>query len=378
MKRAGYNAVMVLKKYLSCVLFVSIPSITVAQRNISINMAPIDGVAITPDNIFNYQVQSSGPGIVEIRGTIRYRNSNLSLSYTSHYNISQGVAMLDANALHPQWQFSSPALQELFFMYKVLPSGTFEYCVTITPINAAQENNGGVFDECLYHRSDDFFLINLIDPANKAKIQEYNPMLAWVANYSFSNELTYRLRIAEIKQGQNPVNAIMRNQPMYDEKNLMLNSLVYPVYAKPLVANQPYAWTVDAYYKGILLGGAETWQFIILDSTPVPVKASRSHIDIKREDGSNKLYVVGELKLKYVLDETQKDSLYLEIFDEKQKKHSTNPDKLIAVYGDNRYELNLAESSNLKHKSTYILKIHTKTKHEYKLVFQYLNPEYLH
>ena len=38
------------------------------QQNVIINMAPIDGVAITPDNIFDYQIQSFGAGKVQVTG----------------------------------------------------------------------------------------------------------------------------------------------------------------------------------------------------------------------------------------------------------------------------------------------------------------------
>jgi len=365
-------------KYLVAALLALLPFMAMAQQNIIINLAQIDGMPITPDNIFNYQVQSSGPGKVQVNGTIRYRNSNMSISYSFPYTLRQGMNMLNADDVHPQWQFSSSALQDLFFTYKVLPEGTFEYCVTVTPSSVVKESTNGLFDECLYYRSDDIFMINLIYPEDKAKLIEYNPMLSWMANYSFSSDLTYRIRVAAIMQGQNPVNAVMRNQPVYDESNLMQNSIVYPIYAKPLVVNQPYAWEVDAFYKGLLLGGSETWQFIIPDSLPPVAKANRSFIDIQRENGLNKLTALGGLKLKYILKDSQNDSLYLEITNDKNKDCPLKPNKLNATYGDNRYVLDLADSSSLKHMNIYTLTIKTKTKHEYKLLFQYVNPEFTH
>jgi hypothetical protein len=230
-------------------------------------------------------------------------------------------------------------------------------------------------EECLYHKSDDLFLINLIDPENNAKLHEYNPMLSWVANCSFSSQLTYRLRVADIKQGQNAINAVTRNQPVFEQKGLMQNSLVYPIFAKPLEANKYYAWTVDAYYRDILLGGSETWQFTIVEDTlPSKQPETRSYIDIKREQGLNKIVATGSLKLKYVLDDAKQDSLSLEILDANNKVCSLSPSKLAAVYGDNRYTLNLADSSALKHQETYHLKITTKTRHDYLVSFQYLNP----
>lgn len=347
------------------------------QQSIIINMGPVDGIQITPDNIFNYQVQSSGPGKVQVKGVIRYRNSNLSASYTFSYALRQGINLLIADDIHPQWQFSSSALQELFFTYKVLPSGSYEYCVTITPDNVVKENTGGVFSECLYHRADDIFLINLISPENKAKLAEFNPMLVWVANYSFASELSYRLRVAEIKQGQNPTIAVTRNQPVFDESNLMQNSIVYPLYAKPLVVNQPYAWTVDAYYKGILLGSAETWQFIIPDTAALPVKMDMSYIDVSKEQATNHLTAFGILKLKYVLRDQRSEVLTLKILNAEKKECKISSNILNARYGDNRYELDLTEGGDFKHKAEYLLVVTTSSNKEYRLPFQYVNPGFI-
>ena len=365
-------------RYLCIALLSLLPLAGRGQQNIIINMAPIDGLPITPDNIFNYQMQCTGSGTAQVKGTIRYRNSNLSISYSFNCTLRQGLNMLTADEIHPQWQFSSGALQELFFTYKMLPEGTYEYCVTITPNKGLKESAGNSFEECLYHRAEDIFLINLIDPEDKAKLKEYNPLLVWVANYSFSNELTYRIRVAEIQHGQNPVNAVLRNQPVYDESNLFQNSIVYPIYAKPLVANQPYAWTVDAYYKGILLGGSETWQFIIPDTIAKPLQANRSYIDIKRENGAVKLSATGDLRIKYTLEKYRTDSLSLQLFNDKNKKVALKPEKLKAVYGDNRYILNLQDSSQVTHMKAYNLVITTGTGERYSLPFTYINPDYGH
>src|SRR5579872_1765857 len=320
-------------RYLGFLWFALLPLLAAGQQNVVINMAPIDGLSITPENIFSYLVQSSGPGKVQVTGTIHYRNSNLSLSYSFPYTLRQGLNQFVADEIHPQWQLSTSALQELFFMYKILPEGTFEYCVTIKPGGGIKETTTNVFDECLYHKSSDIFLINLVYPEDNAKLDVFNPMLSWVANYAFASELTYRIRVAEIKQGQNPVNAVMRNQPMYDESNLVTNSIVYPVYAKPLDTNTWYAWTVDAYYKGILLGGAETWRFMIPDSIPPEIKASRSFIDIKRETGATRLFAIGNLKLKYVLDDAKSDVLSLELLNADGQKCNLMPGTLKAGYG---------------------------------------------
>ena len=351
-----------------------------AQQNLLIDLSPVDGVNLTPDNILNFRLQAMGTSVgkVQITGTIRYRNSPQNFSYSFKYDLHSGMNTIDAGQAHPKWQFSSVALKELFFNYKTLPEGTYEYCVSVAPISSFGEVSATPFDECFYHRSEEAFLINLLEPENNAKLHEYTPMLSWVANYSFSNELTYRLRVAEIKQGQNPVNAVMRNQPVYDEKNLIQNSKVYPIYARPLVKDQPYAWTVDAYYKGILLGGAETWQFIIKDdSVQNGVPESRSYIDIRLENGKAIQYAAGQLKLKYLLEKIKSDTLVLSVLDLEGKEFSLKPNRLAAAYGDNRYILDFKSEMKLKHDHQYNLVIRSKTGEQFRLPFIYINPDFI-
>src|SRR5690606_35880718 len=97
-------------------------------------------------------------------------------------------------------------------------------------------------------------------------------------------------------------------------------SMMYPVYGKPLEKFQPYAWTVDAYYKGILLGGAEPWQFTIIeDSLFTAIPRDPAFVDIKKENGSYNLYAPGKLKLKYKLDDLRADTLRLQLLDEQEQ-----------------------------------------------------------
>src|SRR6185312_15919077 len=101
--------------------------------------------------------------------------------------LSAGLNIINKDIVHPKWQFSSPALQELFIQYKTLPEGTFEYCVSVNSSTRPLESSGGPSESCLYHRSDGVFLINLVDPSDNARLKEHNPMLSWIANYAFVN-----------------------------------------------------------------------------------------------------------------------------------------------------------------------------------------------
>jgi hypothetical protein len=349
------------------------------QGELHLNLASLDGIEITKDNIIQYQIASSMSQTthVLVEGTLRYRKSDLRISYRFEVDLLPGINNIRKSVQEVSLQYSSNALKELFEYYGTLPQGLYEYCVRVVPnYNNSEKNNGVVFNECLYNRATDLFLISLLNPENKAKIYEYQPLLSWVANYAFASQLEYKIRVAEILNGQNATVAINRNNPVYQEQHLQQTSIVYPVYAKPLKVNQPYAWTVDAYYKGILLGGAEPWIFTIVeDSALSAVPRNPAYVDIKKDLAYYDLYAPGILKLKYELKELKQDTLSLTLLDQDNKMVKLPDNLLNCVYGDNRFIINFHEDAPLKHLKSYQLNLQSQTGNIYRILFKYVNPE---
>lgn len=345
-----------------------------------INLSTLDGVALTPENIISYSIQSTAASPVEavVNGTLRYRQSGISASYSFRTTLRSGINRIESGSIRPEWTFSSSAFREVFMNYHFLPEGTYEYCVSVNPLGSNGEVvAGGEASECLYNKSEDLFLINLVDPENNAKLYEHYPVFSWVVNYPFASQLTYRIRVAEIKEGQNTVNAIARNNPVYTESNLPQTTTTYPLYGNPLKTAQPYGWTVDAYYKGILLGGAEPWKFTIIeDSELKDVPREMSYYEFESHNGDKRLYAVGELKLKYV-NEQRKDTMYLSIYDAAGKEVKLANNKLALELGDNRILLPLKEDAALGHKKKYTLNITLLTGGKFQVPFTYINPAFL-
>jgi hypothetical protein len=232
--------------------------------------------------------------------------------------------------------------------------------------------------ECLLGVSKDLFLINLVAPENDAKLYEYNPMLNWVVTYPFASLLTYRIRVAKILDGQNIENAIARNNPIYQEANVPQTAQIYPFYATPLVAFQPYAWTVDAYYKGILLGGAAPWKFTIIeDSARVVLPHESYYVDISMEQNATRYYAVGVIKLKYVLEEKENEELLISLMDNSGKPLKLPESSLLAKLGDNRFVLQLKDKVALQHLQVYTLVVTNSLGIQFSLPFKYVNPDLL-
>lgn len=349
--------------------------------SVTVDMSPLDGLAITPDNMLGFTIQSSLPAATnaEIKALIRYRQTGKWLRYSLQTRLQPGLNRIDGGSVRPIYTQSDAALKELFVTYKVLPQGTYQYCIEIDPLSAAGERVAGSGDEqCVINKSEDLFLINLVDPENYAKIHERNPVLSWIVNYPFASQLTYRIRVAEVKQGQNNVTAITRNNPIYAESNLPQTTTTYPVYAKPLELFQPYAWTVDAYFKGLLLGGAEPWRFTIVeDSEMTALPRFSPFVDIRMEQDAAFYYAVGSVKLKYVQQDLPKDSLSLMLMTEEGKILDRPRAVLVAGLGDNRFEVDLKGQVGMKHLKRYRLVVTNALKERFELRFKYVNPDFL-
>jgi len=370
-------------RILCCCMLFSYPFSVFSQSPvININLSKIEDVELTPANAFNYDVFNHGNNTadVKIKGSIRYKQSNLQAGYTLDLKLMPGNNTIEKEAVSGAiWTFSDNAMRELFMDYGKLPQGTYEYCVSVIPQQTNPEvGNTDITTECSYKTINDLFLINLIDPENNAKIYEHYPMLSWVVNYPFASQLQYRLRVVPVYEGQRNENAITRNNPVFEDKNVFGTSLVYPVTAKPLELFQPYAWTVDAYYKGLLLGGAEVWRFTIIeDSLLKIIPKETSFIDIRREKGYSQLYAVGELKLKYVLDELKADTVQMQMLNKAGQPVKMKKSNWALEYGDNRSVLNFTDDYSLRHMQDYKLLFTNMAGTQYEISFKYINPDFL-
>lgn len=374
-----------LRMIVSLLCFGFVPVLSGAQGNsIVADLATIDGIEIRPDNIFNYRIdnRSSQTKQVEVNGRVYYRRSALSFTYRFSMTVQPGINIISRTAIpNPDFSFSEPALRELFMTYNKLPQGTYEYCVTIKTVGAGPESADVSDAACVYQTVEDMFLINLVTPENDAKIYEYNPMLAWVVNYPFASELTYKLRVAELKQGQNPQNAITRNNAVYQDDHVMTTGTIYPVTAKPLQKWQPYVWTVDAYYKGILLGGADVWKFTIIDDSVFEAgDIQASFIDITIEEGKVGYNITKEIKLKYKEQNFIAQSFVI------QYNKGNNPGDWKnladwAISSGENYVTKSIEQLNLKHNEPFNIRIINKSDSSLVSIpaikFKYINPIYV-
>lgn len=341
----------------------------------TISLATVDAGMLNKKSLFDYQVTSTSntPKNVLLKGTVKYRNQPHKVSYTLKFLAQPGVNNITEHAHRAVFEYSSSPVKELFELFDRLPEGTLQYCVTLHSADGETTIAGA--EDCTFGKQEDLFLINLVDPENKAELYELNPMLSWVANYPFASSLAYKIKVVEMKKDQNTVNAIKRNNPVYEEKGLMQMSINYPIYAKPLQVGSTYAWTVDAYYKDILLGGAEPWQFTIIEDSLLKINPQDiSFYEFEKHQAETQIYAVDSLKLKYESFREQ-DTIQIEYVsaDGKSLLKMAYP----CMPGTNMMALDLRATDKFRHAKAYRAIIRLANGKTFTVPFKFIKSEYI-
>jgi hypothetical protein len=108
----------------------------------------------------------------------------------------------------------------------------------------------------------------LISPDNEASVDEKNPTFTWLPPPG-ARSVTYSLKIAEIFGPQSPEEAISKNTPFFEIKDIRAPMLIYPVSGKNFETGKRYAWQVEAFAGSSPVSQSETW-VITIGSTLSP------------------------------------------------------------------------------------------------------------
>lgn len=363
-----------MKKFL-LLTFLCTYSMLITAQNLSVFFKESGTISIK--NYLNYAIQNNGSALnnVFIKGRILFKNNSGSIDYLLQGQVPIGNSDVQKMFHVVSLQYSSKAVETLFMDERMVIEGAYEHCISIFE-NATSEGSPMLFDDCNAGEQSNDFLINLVSPDDDEKITDYFPNLVWQPNGDAS-KLTYRLRVTDIKDGQNAQNAIMRNRPMLDAKGIRSNNTVYPANAAPLQCWTFYAWTVDAYYQDILVGSAETWKFAIVDDSLVnAVPKELAYLEVNVEQGANLTIAPGILKLKYIEKKAKTNSLSLSILNEQKETIHQVKKKWAVTEGLNQTVFDIVAEKKLKHSTIYYLQLQANGQ-TYLIKFLYFNPEFL-
>lgn len=165
-------------------------------------------------------------------------------------------------------------LEEIASRTGRLPEGDFTACAS------AVDDGGFVLAESCAG----FFIVYpdpplLLGPEDGAVLVDELPLFQWSpVQVPGAYPLEYVLRVAELRSGQLPAEALASNIPQYEGLAAYGSTLRYPLDALPLESGRTYAWSVRAlddegYAASANEGRSEIWTFTVEDESGPPVES---------------------------------------------------------------------------------------------------------
>lgn len=168
-------------------------------------------------------------------------------------------------------QEHDPATEDLVRRSGRLPEGDYVACVAVTDLSGF----------VLARACADFTITYpdppmLIAPATGDLVSTAAPLFQWTPlQVPPEFTLQYVMQVAEVLPGQLPEAALSSNILLYENDDVGMTSLSYPIDALPLEAGKTYAWRVVAmdqngYAASANGGSSEIWTFTYDDGTAEP------------------------------------------------------------------------------------------------------------
>lgn len=360
-------------KYILNFCLVLLPFSLLSQSATILN-ATLNEYNVSINGLSQITLSSEIDGKIRIESNITNVSNTLLLKLVStEFYIKKGVTTLNASTLKfAQISYSNHSQANYIKTFNQLPSGVFNYCITVFPIESFEmgDENCQTIDAT---EKEQLFLINPIDGD---EIETPTPILIWFHSEPF-NLLNqgefFRLLLVKLDDNQSADAGITSNIPFFIKNNLTRHQVQYPIDANPLEKGGRYAWQIQKMANGQIVSTTETWSFYVADKK-IPTDFRYVYVRDKL-DGS--VYNVVNDRIFFKYDERYNSSeMTCKIISDKRevilpetKDEEAGKESLMQV-GNNKYELDL-KPYKLK-KGYFILEVYNEKKDKFQLKF-YVN-----
>jgi len=200
------------------------------------------------------------------------------------FDLLPGVATVPPAAIYrAAVTFGNNKISTIIRQSGYFPEGDYDYCFEL--YEGTAHSSDLLADQCFNYSLEPFSNMQLIQPYDEDKICDKRPSFSWQPLIPAINGVMYRLLLVEVKDQQQPVEALRMNLAIVNQRDIALPLLMYPSIANQLEEGKKYAWQVSAYQSDLLLSQSEIWSFTVdceKDSTRLPIEAFRSIEDLTR------------------------------------------------------------------------------------------------
>lgn len=254
-----------------------------AQFNFAF-MPEVQGRSI--DNICKVRISNAG-SVTTARLHIVVTEANAGAVVTidiPQFQLMPGVNTATPAAVYQATvNFSTNKLATIIRQSGYFPTGDYEYCFQL--YEGTDHSSPLLAEQCFNYELEPFSNMQLIQPYDEDAICDKRPSFNWQPLIPAVNGVEYRLLLVEVKDRQQPVEALRMNLAIINQRQIPMPMLLYPSIASELVEGKQYAWQVSAFQHELLLAQSEIWSFTVgceRDSTKLPAEAFRNLEDLTR------------------------------------------------------------------------------------------------
>lgn len=245
-------------------LFIMCLALNISQAQVNIALVQPPPGQLNIEDLWKIQVNNFSDSDIQVYMNARVDESEQGLLFdmnSSVFTIQAGYAgLINISDIAP---LNFIQKNELYFdiieRTGSAPSGNYTICLTLLDPEFETE----LVTNCIEHTVEPPSAPQLISPFNEDSIEEPLPMFIWEPPMpiNMTSEISYSLKIIEILADQSSDLAVVANPIWWEEQNISVNNLQYPISARLLEYNKNYAWQVTAYIDGISIISSEIWTF---------------------------------------------------------------------------------------------------------------------
>lgn len=319
-------------------------------------MPEVQGRSI--DNLSKVRISNTGSAVTaNLRIIVTEAHAgNIVTIDIPQFQLMPGMSTVPPAAVyHAAVAFGNSRIATVIRQSAYFPEGDYDYCFQL--YEGVGHNGELLAEQCFNYELEPFSNMQLIQPYDDDKICDKRPSFNWQPLIPAVAGAQYRLLLVEVKDNQQPVEALRMNLAIINQREIPMPMLLYPSIVNELTEGKQYAWQVTAYRNDLILAQSEIWSFTVdceRDTSKLPVEAFRSIEDLSRGN-----FYIARGQLLFGVNNT-----YAATVLNYSIRCLTKPDltikklpKIQIVRGDNQVVIDLSDNSSFKDGYNYIMDV---------------------
>jgi hypothetical protein len=188
-----------------------------------------------------------------LQGEVTERSAGrVFLATTRPFDIPVGKNVYRLADVKVRNQTAKPGYEAFLARTGELPEGEYSYRMLLMPDNVSDGYEV---------RSEKPGPPRLMLPRHNENVTAELPQFRWIRPMRLRRAVTYRVRVAEVLEGQTDEDAIRKNRSWFEQSGLSRVDLRFPVSARKFERGKRYAWQVAAMSDGKVLAESEVSGF---------------------------------------------------------------------------------------------------------------------